>query len=280
MVALFDYGYEDYTLYSFPQWHDDCLHYFSAKPSRFLDHANITYFKECETPPILGSVLYDGTGMLSEVTLKGNFKLGNRPESVDYIVWGYGYKSLFREVDLYLDYCYKRLIVLPVDHIPRIVINNKGQCISLDYKELHYLGKISVIELVTSIEDYDALKQLSVKPLYSVLTILKYSETPEHDLTVDFVFKVAELLSSSDSEVYTLGINLLLSTNFVKFQGSITFLLNYKEFSVNVRELPPILQPFRVNPRYRSTNKEDYFILKALINKYNSNIKIENDQIT
>lgn len=224
----------------------------------FLEHC---YVIKTETSlPRQGAKVFDTGNILSDVMVKNNFILCKNISEADYIIpYGSVSEELYK-CYVFVDHIHKNLIVSRHPYYPKYAIGEDG--ILLEEYSIPHLIPEEMFVVTGDCQIEQSLPYLGRKKFYKGSDILKASETnPEYDLTPETAISVMELLKSPDPSNYTIGIDLLMSSNIYKFKESVTYIL----YSLNPYHNPPLLGDF-IGPFHSDRiNKKDWKVLKAII---------------
>ena len=270
MIRIFGTDYDDYKIYLYYRLFiyglKEDLYLFTNEGYFYKDRGRLFLSTSLDCPKV-GANIFDPSNSLTDNMLKEKFKLCESPQSADYLISSHPFYSSTWNVRLYVDEYYKQLIIIPTEYAPRAVVNENSKCITVNYKELKFIGTKTLFVINPADCDKEILKYVGTKPIYSRDKILEFTETPDRDLTLDLALQIYDLTNSSDLSVYLLGVNLLLTTNIFKFKASAKFLILLNESEIFRSNLPFIPESIIGGNFSKSIRVEDWNILKVLAEK-------------
>lgn len=166
-------------------------------------------------PPKEGSKVYMADqNCPSNIFFKNKYSICDSPEDADILVDNsrVGYKTFRAVIRAYLD---SNLIIISAPDNDAPYMSTK----------IIYSGVIAVIYNLSAFAKVEQFKPLN-KPTFSTLQLLKYSESPEFDLNLDICKNILEMVTSTDVDTVYTGVNILFSSNFLKYEETTKAFLN------------------------------------------------------
>lgn len=209
-------GFGKFDNYKVKQWHftperiSDCIILpYPLDPASNLqsDGVFITSLHNTTVPPKEGSKVYMGDRSCpSNIFFKNKYSICNSPEDADILINDshVGYKTFKAVIRAYLD-------------LNLVIISAPDNDTPYMTTEIIYSGVIAVIYNLSAFTEVEQFK-FSNKPVYSTRQLLKYSESPEFDLNLDICKNILEMVTSKDVDTVYTGINILFSSNFLKYE--------------------------------------------------------------